>query len=83
MGEEDGELKISYSPGLEAWLHEQRLSLAFATPPAKLFLIGLDEDGHLSAFERTFNKCTGWRHRDPGRSTGAPASPHLSPQPTG
>ena len=35
------------------------MSLAFATPPAKLFLIGLDEEGRLSAFERTFNKCMG------------------------
>jgi uncharacterized protein (TIGR03032 family) len=59
VGEDDGELEISYSPGLEAWLHEQGLSLAFAIPPAKLFLIGLREDGRLSAFERTFNKCMG------------------------
>lgn len=59
MSEEPSELEISYSPGLEAWLDEQQLSLAFAVPPAKLFLIGLGEDGQLSAFERTFNKCMG------------------------
>lgn len=54
-----GELEISYSPGLETWLEEQEVSLAFAVPPAKLFLIGLRDDGRLSAFERTFNKCMG------------------------
>jgi uncharacterized protein (TIGR03032 family) len=54
-----GELEISYSPGLESWLDEQKVSLAFAVPPAKLFLIGLRDDGRLSAFERTFNKCMG------------------------
>jgi len=54
-----GELSISYSPGLETWLEEQGVSLAFAVPPAKLFLIGLHDDGRLSAFERTFNKCMG------------------------
>ena len=59
MEEASGELEISYSPGLEAWLDEQGVSLAFAVPPAKLFLIGLRDDGRLSAFERTFNKCMG------------------------
>jgi uncharacterized protein (TIGR03032 family) len=54
-----GELEISYSPGLESWLAEEKVSLAFAVPPAKLFLIGLRGDGRLSAFERTFNKCMG------------------------
>jgi len=54
-----GELEISYSPGLEGWLSEQNVSLAFAVPPSKLFLIGLRDDGRLSAFERTFNKCMG------------------------
>ena len=59
VSEDARELEISYSPGLEAWLDEQRVSLAFAVPPAKLFLIGLRDDGRLSAFERTFNKCMG------------------------
>jgi uncharacterized protein (TIGR03032 family) len=59
VSEQNGELQISYSPGLERWLTEQRASLAFAIPPAKLFLIGVREDGRLSAFERTFNKCMG------------------------
>jgi uncharacterized protein (TIGR03032 family) len=59
VAEAPGELEISYSPGLERWLAEQRASLVFALPPAKLFLIGLDEHDGLSAFERTFNKCMG------------------------
>lgn len=58
-GEEPSELEISYSPGLEAWLAAERVSLAFAIPPSKLFFIGLHENGRLSAFERTFNKCMG------------------------
>ena len=57
--EELAQLQISYSPGLETWLDEQRVSLAFAVPPSKLFLIGLDAGGGLSVFERTFNKCMG------------------------
>src|SRR5688572_33298880 len=57
--EESGELEISYAPGLEGWLAAQRVSLAFAIPPAKLFFIGLHDDGRLSAFERTFSKCMG------------------------
>ncbi|MCA1671085.1 MAG: TIGR03032 family protein [Actinobacteria bacterium] len=59
MDEERPELEISYSPGLEAWLADQGVSLAFAVPSSKLFLIGLDDTGRLSAFERTFNKCMG------------------------
>jgi uncharacterized protein (TIGR03032 family) len=53
------ELGITYSPGLEEWLDREHVSLAFATPPSKLFLIGLDDAGRLSVFERTFNKCMG------------------------
>lgn len=59
MTEESGQLEISYSPGLEGWLATERVSLAFAIPPAKLFFIGLQPNGRLSAFERTFSKCMG------------------------
>lgn len=59
MSEERRELEISYSPGIEEWLAGEGISLAFAIPPAKMFLIGLDADGGLSAYERTFNKCMG------------------------
>jgi uncharacterized protein (TIGR03032 family) len=67
MPEATGNLELSYSPGLERWLAEQNTSLAFAIPPAKLFLIGLGEGGRLSAFERTFNKSMGLAAR--GTST--------------
>ena len=75
MNEGAGELEISYSPGLEVWLAEQGVSLAFAIPPAKLFLIGLDDEGGLSAFERTFNKCMALA--SPGSGTIYPAE-HFS-----
>lgn len=55
-------LDITISEGFEAWLDAQRTSLVFATPPAKLFLVGLDGDGAVSIFERTFDKCMGLAH---------------------
>src|SRR5438874_928643 len=43
-----------------SWLREQRVSIAFTTYQAgKLFLIGLQDDGRLSVFERTFDRCMG------------------------
>lgn len=43
-----------------SWLAEQRVSLAFSTyQVGKLFFIGLNPDGRLSVFERTFNRCMG------------------------
>jgi uncharacterized protein (TIGR03032 family) len=42
------------------WLHEQSLSLTFSTYQAgKLFFIGLQPNGRLSVFERSFNRCMG------------------------
>lgn len=42
------------------WMAEQRISLAFTTYQAgKLFLIGLNPQGRLSIFERTFNRSMG------------------------
>ena len=53
-------LEISGSRQFTAWLAEQKTSLAFTTYQAgKLFLIGLKQDGRLSIFERTFNRCMG------------------------
>lgn len=43
-----------------AWLAEQHVSLAFTTyQSGKLFLAGLQPNGRLSLFERTFNRCLG------------------------
>jgi uncharacterized protein (TIGR03032 family) len=53
-------VEISGSRQFPEWLAEQRLSLAFTTYQAgKLFLIGLNPNGRLSVFERTFNRCMG------------------------
>jgi uncharacterized protein (TIGR03032 family) len=53
-------LELTGSRQFTSWLAEQRASLAFTTyQSGKLFLIGLREDGRLSVFERTFNRCMG------------------------
>lgn len=53
-------LEISTSRQMLAWLAEQKLSLALTTyQVGKLFFLGLKENGELSVFERTFNRCMG------------------------
>jgi uncharacterized protein (TIGR03032 family) len=53
-------LEISTSRQFSDWLLEYKLSLAFTTyQSGKLFLIGLKDNGRLSVFERTFNRCMG------------------------
>ena len=43
-----------------SWLAENNLSFAFTTyQSGKLFLIGLQNSGEISVFERTFNRCMG------------------------
>jgi uncharacterized protein (TIGR03032 family) len=43
-----------------SWMAEQAVSLAFSTyQTGKLFLLGLQPDGRLSVFERTFNRAMG------------------------
>ena len=43
-----------------SWLAEQQVSLAFTTYQAgKLFFLGLQENGQLSIFERSFTRCMG------------------------
>jgi uncharacterized protein (TIGR03032 family) len=57
---EAASLEISTSRQFPHWMLEQRLSIAFTTYQAgKLFLLGLQPDGRLSVFERTFNRCLG------------------------
>ncbi|MGD9856777.1 MAG: TIGR03032 family protein [Planctomycetaceae bacterium] len=54
------QLELVGSRQLPQWMEEQRVSLAFTTyQTGKLFLIGLQPDGRLSVFERTFNRCMG------------------------
>ncbi len=53
-------LKISASRQFTSWMAETGLSLAFSTyQTGKLFLVGLQPNGRLSIFERTFNRCMG------------------------
>ena len=53
-------LEIIGSRQFNSWLGEQKISLAFTTYQAgKIFLIGLQPDGRLSIFERTFNRSMG------------------------
>jgi uncharacterized protein (TIGR03032 family) len=53
-------LEISASRQFPSWLAEQNLSLAFTTYQAgKVFFIGLQPNGQLSVFERTFERCMG------------------------
>ena len=54
------QLEITCSRQFPEWLAEQRVSLAFTTyQTGKLFMVGLQPDGRLSIFERTFNRCMG------------------------
>ena len=56
----EAKLELMASRQFTSWLAEQKLSLAFTTyQSGKLFLIGLQPDGRMSVFERTFNRCMG------------------------
>ena len=53
-------LEVSSSRTFPAWLAEQRVSLACTTyQTGKLIFIGLQAEGRLAVFERTFNRCMG------------------------
>ena len=53
-------LELMGSRQFNSWLHEQKISLAFTTYQAgKVFFIGLQPDGRLSIFERTFSRSMG------------------------
>ena len=53
-------LDISCSRQFTSWLAEQRVSLAFTTyQAAKLFLVGLQQNGKLSLYKRTLPRCMG------------------------
>jgi len=60
-------LEMSGSRQFTSWLAEINASLAFTTyQSGKVFLIGLQENGRLSIFERTFNRCMGLGLTDDG-----------------
>lgn len=53
-------LEIKVSRHFTAWLAATRIGLAFTTyQTGKLFFLGLQPDGRLSVFERTFNRAMG------------------------
>ncbi|WP_442484570.1 TIGR03032 family protein [Aeoliella sp. SH292] len=52
--------RVSSSRHLVSWLNENRTSIAFTTYQAgRLFFIGTNASGELSAFERAFPRCMG------------------------
>lgn len=56
----DVPLEITGSRQLVSWMVEQQTSFIFSTyQSGKLFLIGTQQDGRLSIFERTFDRCMG------------------------
>jgi uncharacterized protein (TIGR03032 family) len=59
-------LELLPSRQFSNWLAEQKLSLAFTTyQSGKLFLVGVQPNGRLSIFERTFNRAMGlWASPD-------------------
>lgn len=60
LASEPAKFELFPSRQFPAWLHEQQLSLALTTYQAgKLIFIGLQPNGRLSVFERTFNRCMG------------------------
>ncbi len=69
MATQPPQLALTASRGLVSWLAQQRVSLAFTTYQAgKMFMVGLQPDGKLSVFERTFNRCMGL-HASPDAQT--------------
>src|SRR5688572_26473946 len=53
-------VEVTGSPGITQWFSEHDVSLAFSTyQTGKLFLVGRHPDGHISVFERTFNRAMG------------------------
>ncbi|BCS95689.1 TIGR03032 family protein [Desulfoluna limicola] len=61
----DTTLSITGSPGLPEWLVARNISLAFTTcQTSRLFFLGVNEKGHLSASERHYDYATGLCLRD-------------------
>tara|TARA_R110002095_G_scaffold156775_1_gene136152 strand:- start:981 stop:2054 length:1074 start_codon:yes stop_codon:yes gene_type:complete len=57
---EQPKLEINTSRHFTSWLAEQKVSLSFTTyQTGKVFMLGLQQDGQLSVFERTHARCMG------------------------
>ena len=62
-------MTLTASRGFTSWLDRHQTSLAFTTYQAgKLFVVGLQPDGRLSTFERTFSRCMGLHATPDARS---------------
>jgi uncharacterized protein (TIGR03032 family) len=59
MSDSPDGIDLIASPGMAGWLYEQHVSLVFGTPPAKFWLIGVDDEGALSVFDRQLDKVMG------------------------
>lgn len=60
QGAETAPIELTTSRQLTAWMAEQRVSLVFTTyQVGKIFWIGLQPDGRLEIFNRTFNRAMG------------------------
>lgn len=58
--EQEPKFEITTTRHFTSWLAEQRVSLAFTTyQTGKLFFLGINPDGRLSIFERSFERCMG------------------------
>jgi uncharacterized protein (TIGR03032 family) len=53
------DVELLASEGFADWLAGQDVSLVFGTPPAKLWLIGIDEQSQLAVFDRSLDKVMG------------------------
>ncbi len=53
------EVQLLASEGFAEWLANQEVSLVFGTPPAKLWLVGVDQRGQLAVFDRSLDKVMG------------------------
>lgn len=52
--------QITASPHFTDWLHQKQISLAFTTyQTSRLLLIGVNQDGKISGFERLFDRAMG------------------------
>ncbi|MCA9312688.1 MAG: TIGR03032 family protein [Phycisphaerales bacterium] len=62
-------LELTASRGMTAWMARERISIAFTTyQVGKMFMVGLQPDGRLSVYERTFNRCMGLHASDDART---------------
>lgn len=62
---EKPKLELTASRQFLPWLVEQKVSLSFSTyQTGKIFFVGVKEDGKMSIFERTFDRCMGLHHHE-------------------